>query len=64
MDEIQIDCDGITLDVEYDYEDADHSVGLPASIQIHSIKHQGVDLYEIISDKVIESIGQEIMDGY
>ena len=64
MEETQIDRDGIILDVEYDYEEADHSVGLPASIQIYCIKHQGVDLYEIIADKVIESIGQEIMDGY
>ena len=64
MEEIQIDRDGVLLDIEYDYEDADDTVGLPASIQIHSIKHQGVDIWDLLSDKVIESLGQEIMDGY
>lgn len=64
MEEIQIDRDGVLLDIEYDYEDADDTVGLPASIQIHGIKHQGVDIWDLLSDKVVESLGQEIMDGY
>lgn len=64
MDEIQIDRDGIILDVEYDYEGPDHSVGYNGGVQIHTIKHEGVDIYEIISDKVIKSIADEICEGY
>lgn len=64
MEETQIDRDGITLNVEYDFEDADHSVGYSGGVQIYSIKHQGVDIYEIMSDSVIKSIAQEIFEGY
>jgi hypothetical protein len=64
MEEIQIDRDGVLLDIEYDYEDADDTVGYNGGVQIHTIKHQGVDIYELISPKIIESLAQEICEGY
>ena len=56
--------DGIILDIEYDFEDADHSVGLPASVQIQSINHKGVDIYEILDKKIIDSLADTILDRY
>ena len=64
MEETQIDRDGVILDVEYDYEGPDHSVGYNGGVQIHTIKHEGVDIYDLLSDKVIQSIADEICEGY
>lgn len=64
MEETQIDRDGIILDVTYDFEDADHTVGYAGGVQIHEIKHNGVDIYEIVDNKIIESIAQQIFDRY
>jgi hypothetical protein len=64
METTQIDCDGIILDIEYDYEDGDDTVGYNGGVEIYTIKHEGVDIYEIISEKVIQSIAQEICEGY
>jgi hypothetical protein len=64
MEEIQIDRDGVLLDIEYDYEEPDYSVGDNGGVQIHSIKHQGVDIWDLLSDKVVQSLAQEICDGY
>ena len=61
---MQIDRDGVLLDIEYDFEDADHSVGYDGGVQIHTIKHQGVDIYDLISPKIIESLAQEICERY
>jgi hypothetical protein len=64
MEEMQIDRDGVLLDIEYDYEDADDTVGYNGGVQIHAIKHQGVDIYDLISPKIIESLAQEICERY
>ena len=64
MEETQIDRDGVILDVEYDFEDADDTVGYNGGVQIHTIKHEGVDIYDLLSDKVIQSIADEICEGY
>lgn len=64
MEEIQINRDGVLLDVEYDFEDADHSVGYSGGVQIHGIKHQGVDIWDLLAKSVVESIAQEIFEGY
>jgi hypothetical protein len=63
MDEMQIDRDGVILDVEYDYEEPDHSVGYDGGVQIHTIKHEGVDIYDLLSDSIIKSIANEICEG-
>ena len=63
MDEMQIDRDGVILDVEYDYEGPDHSVGYNGGVQIHTIKHEGVDIYDLLSDSIIKSIANEICEG-
>jgi len=64
MEEIQINRDGVLLDIEYDYEEPDHSVGYNGGVQIHGIKHQGVDIWDLLSKSVVESIAQEICEGY
>lgn len=64
MEESQINRDGVILDVEFDFEDADHSVGYDGGVQIHSIKHQCVDIWDLLDKKVVESIAQEIYDRY
>jgi hypothetical protein len=64
MEQMQIDRDGVLLDIEYDYEDADDTVGYNGGVQIHTIKHQGVDIYDLISPKIIESLAQEICERY
>lgn len=63
MDEMQIDRDGVILDVEYDYDEPDHSVGYDGGVQIHTIKHEGVDIYDLLSDSIIKSIANEICEG-
>jgi hypothetical protein len=64
MEEIQIDRDGVLLDIEYDFEDADHSVGYDGGVQIHSIKHQGVYIWDLLDKSIVDSIAQEIYDRY
>jgi hypothetical protein len=64
MEEIQIDRDGVLLDIEYDFEDADHSVGYNGGVQIHEIKHNGVDIYELVDSKIIESLARQIAERY
>lgn len=64
MEEIQINRDGVILDIEYDYEDTDHSVGYDGGVQIHGIKHQGVDIWDLLDKSIVESIAQEIYDRY
>ena len=64
METTEINYDGITLLVEYDFEDADHSVGYDGGVQIHSIQHAGVEIQEIMSKSTIESIANEIASGY
>lgn len=64
METTEINYDGITLLVEYDFEDADYSVGYDGGVQIHNIQHAGVEIQEIMSKSVIESIANEIASGY
>jgi hypothetical protein len=56
MDEMQIDRDGVILDVEYDYEGPDHSVGYNGGVQIHTIKHEGVDIYDLLQTALLNQL--------
>ena len=64
METTEINLDGIVLLVEYDFEDADHSVGYNGGVQIHNIQHAGVEIQEIMSKSIIESIANQIAEGY
>lgn len=56
--------EGIILDIEYDYEEGDDTVGLPPSVQIHAINHKGVDIFEIVDKEIIESLSDTILERY
>ena len=54
-----MDC---VLDCEFDYEDADHSVGYNGCVMLHSACINGQNICEMISEKHIEGIEQEIFE--
>ena len=50
------------LDCEFDFEDADHSVGYNGCVMLHSACINGQNIYEMLSEKHIEGIEQEIFE--
>ncbi len=52
MEIYEYDFDGIKLDIHYETEDGDASVGLfGTQIYMLGIYHKGDDIYELISEK-------------
>lgn len=64
MEETTENYDGIILDIEYDFEEGDDTVGLAPSVQIHSISHKGVDIFEIVDKKIVNSLADTILERY
>jgi hypothetical protein len=54
-----MDC---VLDCEFDYEDADHSVGYNGGVMLHSACINGQNICEMLSEKHIQGIEQEIFE--
>lgn len=52
MEIFEYDYDGIKLEIQYETEDGDATVGLfGTQIYMLSILHKGEDIYELISEK-------------
>lgn len=54
-----MDC---VLDCEYDYEEPDHSVGFYGGVMLETACINGQNIYEMLSDKAINGIEQEIFE--
>ena len=54
-----MDC---VLDCEFDYEDADHSVGYNGCVMLHSACIEGNDIQPMLSQKAIDAIEQLIFE--
>ena len=54
-----MDC---VLDCEFDYDDADHSVGYDGGVQLETACINGQNIYEMLSEKHIKGIEQEIFE--
>lgn len=46
----------ISLECEFDFEDADHSVGYNGSVQLYSVCIGQNDIYDMLADKTIQFI--------
>lgn len=64
MESTEIDYDGVTLVIEYDYEEPDHSVGYLGGVQIHNIQHAGVEIQHLMAKPTIELLAKEIAARY
>jgi hypothetical protein len=60
--EIQIKYMDCVLDCEYDYEEPDHSVGFYGGVMLETACINGQNIYEMLSDKAINGIEQEIFE--
>ena len=54
-----MDC---TLECEFDYEEPDHSVGYNGYVKLEAVWIGDNEIYEMLSDKAIASIEQEIYE--
>jgi hypothetical protein len=54
-----MDC---VLDCEFDYDDADHSVGYDGGVQLETACINGQNIYEMLSEHHIKGIEQEIFE--
>ena len=54
-----MDC---VLDCEFDYEDADDTVGYCGGVQLETACINGQNIYEMLSEKSIADIEQEIFE--
>ena len=62
--EVTVNIDDIELDVIYEIEPADATVGINSNqVVIQSITHKGQDIYDILGIWVIEQIETTLM-GY
>lgn len=63
----------IEVEVEYYYEPAEAAVwtyangdpghpGSPAVVEIQSIKHNGVDIYDYLHDSILDKLQEEILN--
>ena len=50
------------LDCEFDYEDADDSVGYNGAVYLETACINGQNIYEMLSEKAIANIEQEIYE--
>jgi hypothetical protein len=50
------------LDCEFDYEDADDSVGYNGAVYLETACINGQNIYEMLSEKAIAGIEQEIYE--
>jgi hypothetical protein len=50
------------LDCEFDFEDADYSVGYDGCVMLHSACINGQNICEMLSEKHIQGIEQEIFE--
>lgn len=54
-----MDC---VLDCEYDYEEPDHTVGYNGGVMLETACIAGQNIYEMLTDKAIAGIEQEIFE--
>ena len=54
-----MDC---VLDCEFDYDDADHAGGYCGGVQLETACINGQNIYEMLSEKHIKGIEQEIFE--
>jgi hypothetical protein len=50
------------LDCEFDYEEPDHSVGYNGGVMLETACINGQNIYEMLSEKAIAGIEQEIFE--
>jgi hypothetical protein len=61
MEIYEYDYDGVKLDIHYETEDGDASVGLfGTQIFILGIYHKGDDIYELLSESTIKFLESEL----
>jgi hypothetical protein len=59
---IQIKYMDCTLECEFDYEEPDHAVGYNGYVKLEAAWIGENEIYEMLSDKAIASIEQEIYE--
>ena len=63
MENFEYDYDGIKLDIQYETEPGDASVGLfGTQVYMLGILHKGDDIYELISEKTRKFLEDELME--
>jgi hypothetical protein len=61
MENFEYDYDGVKLDIHYETEEGDASVGLfGTQVFILGIYHKGVDLYELLGESTIKFLESEL----
>jgi hypothetical protein len=64
MKQTQIETSGFHLDVEYEFDNGEladvDGPGQPPRADIHSIKHQGFELIELLSASAIASMESQV----
>jgi hypothetical protein len=60
---IQIKYMDCTLECEFDYEEPDHAVGYNGCVTLEAVWIGENEIYEMLSQKAIDSIEQEIFEA-
>jgi hypothetical protein len=63
MENFEYDYDGIKLDIQFETEDGDSSVGLfGTQVYMLGICHKGEDIYELISESTRNFLEERLME--
>ena len=63
MEIFEYDYDGIKLEIQYETEDGDATVGLfGTQIYMLGILHKGDDIYELLSEKTREFLEEQLSE--